>query len=38
VKYFFNPNIALNLEANYRAARHSSGTSNLILGLSTFFR
>jgi len=38
VKYFFNPSIALDLEANYRAARHSSGTSNLILGLSTFFR
>lgn len=38
VKYFFNPNIALNLEANYRAARHSSGTSNLVLGFSTFFR
>ncbi len=38
VKYFFNPNIALNLEADYRAARHSSGTSNLILGFSTFFR
>lgn len=38
VKYFFNPNIALNAELNYRAARHSSGTSNLVLGLSTFFR
>ncbi len=38
VKYFFNPNIALDLEANYRAARHSSGTSNLVLGFSTFFR
>lgn len=38
VKYFFNPNIALNVELNYRAARHSSGTSNLILGFSTFFR
>lgn len=38
VKYFFNPSIALNVEANYRAARHSSGTSNLILGFSTFFR
>ncbi len=38
VKYFFNPNIALNLELDYRAARHSSGTSNLILGFSTFFR
>ena len=37
VKYFFNPSIALNLEADYRAARHSSGTSNLILGFSTFF-
>lgn len=38
VKYFFNPNIALNVELNYRAARHSSGASNLILGFSTFFR
>jgi len=38
VKYFFNPSIALNLEVNYRAARHSSGTSNLVLGFSTFFR
>jgi hypothetical protein len=38
VKYFFNPNIALNVELNYRAARHSSGTSDLILGFSTFFR
>ncbi len=37
-KYFFNPNIALNVELNYRAARHSSGTSNVILGFSTFFR
>jgi len=34
----FNPNIALDLELNYRAARHSSGASNLILGFSTFFR
>jgi hypothetical protein len=38
VKYFFNPNIALDVELNYRAARHSSGASNLILGFSTFFR
>ncbi len=38
VKYFFNPNIAVNVEVDYRAARHSSGTSNLILGFSTFFR
>lgn len=37
VKYFFNSNIALDLEYDYRTARHSNGLSSLNLGISTFF-
>ncbi|MDQ2800457.1 MAG: outer membrane beta-barrel protein, partial [Armatimonadota bacterium] len=37
VKYFFNSNVALDLEYDYRTARHSNGLSSLNLGISTFF-
>ena len=36
VKYFLNSNVAVNAEFEYNAARHSSGQSQLFLGLSTF--
>lgn len=36
-KYFFNQNVALDLEYDYRTARHSNGLSYLTLGISTFF-
>ena len=37
-KYFFNPNVALTGEYQYRSTRHGNGTNQIILGLSTFFR
>lgn len=36
-KYFFNSNVALDLEYDYRTARHSNGLSYLSVGISTFF-
>lgn len=38
VKYFLNPNVAATAEYQYRSTRHSNGTSEIVLGLSTFFR
>lgn len=38
VKYFFNPNVALSGEYQYRSTRHGNGTNQIVLGLSTFFR
>lgn len=39
VKYFFNPNVALDAEVRYRSVNHGGGdNTDLILGLSTFFR
>ena len=37
VKYFFNPNVALTGEYQYRSTRHGNGTNQIVLGLSTFF-
>lgn len=36
-KYFFNPNVAFDGELQFRSARHASGSTQLIFGLSTFF-
>lgn len=38
VKYFFNPNVALTGEVQYRSIRHGDNNTQLVLGLSTFFR
>lgn len=37
VKYFFNPNVAGDLEYDYRSTRHGNGTNEILLGFSTFF-
>lgn len=38
VKYFLNSNVSVNAAFDYNAARHSSGQSQLVLGLSTYLR
>ncbi len=38
LKYFLNPNVAVSGEYQYRSTRHGSGTNQIVLGLSTFFR
>lgn len=38
LKYFLNPNVAVSAEYQYRSTRHGSGTNQIVLGLSTFFR
>lgn len=38
VKYFFNPNVALSGEYQYRSTHSGNGTNQIVLGLSTFFR
>jgi opacity protein-like surface antigen len=38
VKYFFNPNVAADVEYQYRSTEHGNGTNQILLGLSTFFR
>jgi opacity protein-like surface antigen len=37
VKYFFNPNVAVTGEYQYRSTRHGNGSNQIVLGLSTFF-
>jgi opacity protein-like surface antigen len=37
VKYFFNPNVALTGEYQYRSTRNGNGSNLVVLGLSTFF-
>ncbi len=37
LKYFLNPSIAVTGELQYRAVEHTSGTTDLLVGLSTFF-
>ena len=38
IKYFLNSNVSANVAFDYSAARHSSGDSRLVLGLSTYLR
>jgi opacity protein-like surface antigen len=37
VKYFFNPNVAGDVEYDYRSLQHNGDSNTIMLGLSTFF-